>query len=1320
MPASPRSYTTARNMGIFAEAMDNDRDLAVVLACTQAAKLRQVVTLLLPGAERRMPSKSAALISLMDSDKSPTILHSWLSRPDSADLVRVAEKGMGDVMTSVLHFASARLDAPLQPAGRCDNLQYQRRSVTVGGGNAGAPLINEQRAQAAGLLPEERRKEEAHAAYQLRQENAARDEFARLPDHNRLAADFEADKTKFLSPERAAAFYFLPAASDASQQLAEITRCESRHDFQDAKAMASKHSKVENFEHRLLTCFHGVKGVQGGRAWTKAADTGTVFVFGGVGENDDDATMAPAVIVTSKAAGKKNSAAVNTAYTILVEGMHMNPAGIFMGPGVMPCFMLAKNNPALAAQIADSCGSDRLVDLQCMCAAVRPIVASPDTVLRIDVPVTWQQALRAPAMIKADGGKAGNGAAAQRPPAPAGYDLVKALLQRAGNCRGDYTDNDIYDIMLVSDGSNPAELNATKLRGGGAKTKPTKELQDNNVIKLFTPITPGPLQFGAAAAKSKTPGWKFWKWGKNRADQSSYNLFAMSGEFNAKLGYRCGSDCGPPVDVDTSAYSTKGTKKKRGAGAVASRKLMVVTCKDLNNILKDAAFAPPADQPVAAAPGQNPPLIKPAQLINPDPKASLQQSLVVHEEEPLSSGEVEARRLKEVTAYATWLAGGSASSQPLAALQPIQHVQFSVLERDKGAAAWAADIKKMLDLGFELLTGTSRPRQKAARGAPLWLLRDVQASRAIAAEAITSLVGDDVAKLDIRDSKERLYFEDLLADADLNRGQRGGKAGGRNEAPIILLFTARGEVAPISALSLIPYEALDKTQFSNKRLRQQMKASKASNKALEKSAADEVKRATGTAAAKAASDLQEKTAKEVKAPLISEQPGVLVESVANNVQNAAAKGDGHQPLLINEQPAQILGTPMPFLRAPDGCSISVVRKFVTPSEMYRVPTLWWWKKSNVKGKPFVSLKLHTECPGMPAHTFWERLPVSPKAGAAVVGTRAGRILQVDAELLRPYLWLRRRVLYRATADLQVEQPREVPLQVQPPPNIGLHPNGPQQQPDNPGQQQQAQRDSVSSSHSQQQAHDMLMMPPAVHNVPPIQQQHEVQNGLEHHPQLDPFNQKQPKSRSLSEQQPPRQDIAALKRPLSQQLHGEQQQPLPDNAHQVQHQPLVNPVQLNAAPQQVIGQQQQQQLQLQQQPQPPPQQQLPQLNNAQLPNGPQAQNFVLGNQQQPINAPLQQNPNLQLNAGQRPQSVSDLSNKFEMMSGRGSAVNDVGGTKVRNNNDPAGGSFSSSSSSSSFNSGIGGGKKIDQPSDRSSAGSLVNQNIGTVVNNPRKQ
>jgi hypothetical protein len=42
--------------------------------------------------------------------------------------------------------------------------------------------------------------------------------------------------------------------------------------------------------------------------------------------------------------------------------------------------------------------------------------------------------------------------------------------------------------------------------------------------------------------------------------------------------------------------------------------------------------------------------------------------------------------------------------------------------------------------------------------------------------------------------------------------------------------------------------------------------------------------------------------------------------------------------------------------------------------------------------------------------LWERVVVSPKTGAAVYGSGAMSLMDYDAEVLRPYLWTRRRII----------------------------------------------------------------------------------------------------------------------------------------------------------------------------------------------------------------------------------------------------------------------------------------------------------------------
>ena len=717
-----RSYTTARNMGIFAEAIDNDRDLAVILYCVQAAKLREAVRALPEEMQVNNGADFIALVSSKEKQQKP-LLQQWLSHADNSNLLGAATNTMVNVMAHVRDFAKARLDAPLQCGGRCVNPLYQGRPVVIMrgdgpcGGQIRAPdahsVVSHQSLIQAPLISERQSLRHDSAAIsgaptksdldKLARE--AQEAFNRIPEAHRDEAGFVSAKEKFLSPDRAASLYFIPTAHAdvVSQALKEVAGCAggtrelANVIINGALAAANKADVVipENSNLKLLQCWKNVYIAQVAGKWaSRRKEIRNVLIFGAMDAPDSSDTTAANVMVIYKGGAKK--VAEYDAYRILEEGAEYNlkqgkkaPAGhVFMGSGIAPCFVLAKNNQPLAVDVADSCGSNRLVDLQCMCAAVSG-PSKTVSVIRLDVPVTWQQPTRKPPLVS-EGGNLLDVKLDARPPALENNDLVQALLQRAGNCGG-ASEDDIYDIMLVDDGSNASILRAALPVAAPpgikrAVKKGHKEKEAAKKISVFSTLTAGPPQFDNGDRNKKSNWWSWLRSGGkgNRAQISSYDLFAVESEFNAKLGYRCGADCAPPVDLDTTAYATEGTKKQRGAGKVASRKLWVVTCKNLAGVLKEATLAPQAE---------------PSRLIKETDDHSNRED-----------------RLREVTAYATWLAGGGASNKPLAALQPIQHVQFAVLERDKGAAAWAGDIKKMLDLGFELLTGTARPRQPPGRG----------------------------------------------------------------------------------------------------------------------------------------------------------------------------------------------------------------------------------------------------------------------------------------------------------------------------------------------------------------------------------------------------------------------------------------------------------------------------------------------------------------------------------------------------------------------------------------------------------------------------
>jgi hypothetical protein len=78
------------------------------------------------------------------------------------------------------------------------------------------------------------------------------------------------------------------------------------------------------------------------------------------------------------------------------------------------------------------------------------------------------------------------------------------------------------------------------------------------------------------------------------------------------------------------------------------------------------------------------------------------------------------------------------------------------------------------------------------------------------------------------------------------------------------------------------------------------------------------------------------------------------------------------------------------------------------------PSWWWGASKKVRhARGFVTHKFHTECKESVATAvpeLWDRLIISPKAGAEVYGAKSGSLMDYDAEIMRPHLWARRRIL----------------------------------------------------------------------------------------------------------------------------------------------------------------------------------------------------------------------------------------------------------------------------------------------------------------------
>lgn len=244
------------------------------------------------------------------------------------------------------------------------------------------------------------------------------------------------------------------------------------------------------------------------------------------------------------------------------------------------------------------------------------------------------------------------------------------------------------------------------------------------------------------------------------------------------------------------------------------------------------------------------------------------------------------------------------------------------------------------------------------------------ASMAKYADRVRSLVEivrpsqPNIAASALRYKKDIKNWIDL---ADINSGQRGGKDAAKGMAPIILLFVRRSGVAPLVDVSLVPFHAMKYVKFKNDRLK--------------------------------------------TCDLVSGETTVI----------------RHQTPLLPSVRA-----PNNMLRAPETCVVSDSLTFTKPSKTVRVSGFLYVNKKKVTAKPFVAHAFETACPGAERDKdgwplLWERLPISPKTGAAVLGAQKSLRQQFDAELLRPYLWLQRRIVLPPLAPYREDSRVPKPL-----------------------------------------------------------------------------------------------------------------------------------------------------------------------------------------------------------------------------------------------------------------------------------------------------
>ena len=339
-------YTTARNMGIFAEAIDGDRDLAVLFHCTQAALMRDLVRDL----AKKLPSNgqhgdtstaiknAASAIALASDGKSQPIFLKWLN--DNADLLNVAASSYLVQTRNFFDLTISRLDALLTPGGRCVNPTYNGKEVRVD------PFDEK---EDVNKLMTEPSKVLLNDAIEM--------------DSARVAMV----KTRLLSPVRPAAFYFEPELdAEAANRL--------REERQSCTATATLGSSVT--DKTIRGCWTRTKISTPAKAGFKGSafkngKPQTVIVIGG----EEGQPPVSFLLSTTKKTEIKKEPSFD-GYDLLSEGEKYTiggnaPPAIFMGQGIAPCFELLKDNPALAISVADACDTHVVNDLQCMCLAGR-------------------------------------------------------------------------------------------------------------------------------------------------------------------------------------------------------------------------------------------------------------------------------------------------------------------------------------------------------------------------------------------------------------------------------------------------------------------------------------------------------------------------------------------------------------------------------------------------------------------------------------------------------------------------------------------------------------------------------------------------------------------------------------------------------------------------------------------------------------------------------------------------------------------------------------------------------------------------------------
>jgi hypothetical protein len=496
---------------------------------------------------------------------------------------------------------------------------------------------------------------------------------------------------------------------------------------------------------------------------------------------------------------------------------------------------------------------------------------------------------------------------------------------------------DIYDVILVSD-----------------STDNDGEVTPGTFFHRLTPASPAhPPGFSAKSSFARFTGTDG---GKNA-------------EFNAKLGYdrlpmsKGCKDCHPPEDVVINAISKEGLRvvqKSGGNTLYASRKLYIARCGDL------------AGPPKPRRQDWTPP---------------------------------EKKHARAARAFARWLASDfgniKVDESKEVELQPIQHVHFIVLEREKEPLSWAGDIAKQLANGMRLVTGL-RPHVFDIKS-----LEKIKEQRQADHERLTRLTGSSKRELGVQAHPDRAAFVELLDRSDFNRGQRGGKGSAKNGAPIILAFVGRGQVAPINDLQLLPFAAMGKEDLKNNKLVDMENAVRANYQGFwARWFADKHDTKSSKAVANVAV-----AGKTIKFDDFTKDTATAKRGFFATQAGAEAKARLNAALKITD-------VELPYVLAPAGCAVSDTVELKRATEKVLTAGWWWGKSKKVRhARGYVTHKLHTKCVagahgGVPE--LWERVVVSPKTGAAVYGSGAMSLMDYDAEVLRPYLWTRRRIIAHET------------------------------------------------------------------------------------------------------------------------------------------------------------------------------------------------------------------------------------------------------------------------------------------------------------------